>query len=96
VSVITVTPIATMGHTEHAFDSPYGAANTGADRTSDDAADGACDAVSFTCPLMRAPNEALGLARTGSCEQDEQRCRNDRYRRAGSSHRGPESHFVHF
>jgi len=83
VSVIAVTPIAAMGNAEHALDSPHGAANTGADRTANHAADGARNPVSLMRPLLRTPHDALGLAWAGRRKQDEQRRRKQRERCAG-------------
>lgn len=68
---------AAMRHAQHTLDGTYGAANTGTDRPANHAADRARDPVSFVSSLLRPPHDALGMARTGDCEQDEQRCQQD-------------------
>ena len=55
-------PIMRFGQAQHAIDRANGAPDTGADRTSDHAADGTRGSRAFVGPFLRAPDDALGVA----------------------------------
>lgn len=61
--------MAVIGNAEDAIHGAYGSANTGADDTTDCAAHGAGDAVTFVRPLPGTPDNALGVAKLRQASQ---------------------------
>jgi hypothetical protein len=76
VKPATVTAIAAIGNTEHAINGTHGAADTGADRAANHAADRTGGPVTLIGSLLRAADDALGMGELGDREQRQSDGRN--------------------
>ncbi|MDA9404738.1 hypothetical protein XH79_39215 [Bradyrhizobium sp. CCBAU 45389] len=69
---VAAVAIVAMGNAEHALHCTHGAADTGADRTTDHASDGTGDPVTFIGPFLGAAHDALSMTSSRQCEQCKQ------------------------
>lgn len=99
VVVAAAMAVAVIGDSQNAVDSPHGSADTGANNTTDRAADGAGDAVTLVRPLLGTPDNALGVARLRQASQGKEDS-GGREQQAGGQTcqrvRSGDTCFVHF